>query len=1591
MQFLSRFSKSKDSKTHRRHSTPPPASQSTSSYLPLSLPSSSLLRDESLAIPLGRTTAEDTNEDSRSVDTTPWLEIANEGVGNSPRILSNKTLEPEAAGGGGRLRRNLEDPVKVKKEMIKLEQTRLEIEQMTTLMEECGEVIRSRGLTTLGIFRPFRLPESLPRIRQLCLFFDDYNSEFDLKIPATATRGTRASKTVKLHRFKEELRYAEIHDVVAVLKWGLRHFSPSSSFALSSTSTFDFYRTFLKSTSAASHPRDSFTRFLLPLLPTTSRSLLISTLKLIQAVSSYSEVNAMTCRKLCRTIGYYLFRHDHKNDQEEGWEQLYSRWKESGEVVEGLVKAYLWEQKDLPPRLQELVVDYPKYVERAKTGSGDGGIGARNVRVLKVELESRGEGWKRVGEEDGKVNDQETGRLVGGEGTTSQFARRRPVDILLDALEGEVEQGEEGDALADWKVVREKGSDRGGARDVLDEEVVRVLDLLGLSESSTPTTTSDDRAVSPRRRVTSGPLSSLSEESSQANGISPTYSNFPNKSVSHLLPPTTRDQKRIVTPSWNDFAQTGFLNGSTELNVSDEFGRFDSSTSSVASPVKRPPKREKTKILKVELITDVEEEFADFWLDTLVESTTTSSPVSAWPSIVIAPLHSTLSASMPLVSSSSTDRLYLLLTDKLLPLSNPPSTLLAAPPLQRNLSRNSSKKGRSDETSSLNPRKWTKRASSIFGVAATREISPSDQTSPPTTTNALPRTKKSRRSMFVPNLPPPVPLLPRRASADPASATSTSPSTSPSNEGNVITRTLSRTLPRRKSKTSISSPKSPEEGDRQLASPPKFEAELLEPVPAIPEKYSLEVEEAKRRSQTSPLEVEKPLPELEQQPSTTDKGIDRDAPKKEEEQEVKVSAVPLVPESTQQILSPPETPLREVLLQGQPILSAAIESSPPPTDNIPLADSPTISRAAAIRTPSSEAPSFVLSSAIATQPDHLAPVTSEEEEQLKTPEISNGPPDSATSPMFTLSPPEGEPEVMAPSIEGEGESAQDQVEIQEPSIPEDTSHMGLGLSNVGQPVFESTPTPVEPESTPLLPQEREPSATPPAPTSPPTLAAPTSPSLDPSSKSSSPTVPSSPTPSGTSQGSSSSKKFLARTRSFLSRKKSSTTLDKDKAKEKAQADLLKRETSLRRTQPPRDESEASPMTKKEKERQAPTPVSSVKKRVAELEAAANREASVTPTQTTTGSRIRKASSPTPASPTSRDSPSPLPPQTGSAASSIIPLPEVEDVQEEGTVDRQLSAPELEPQSTPEVIEEIHEEERDTEIGPPTNLDKDEPVEKPIAIPSVVVEETLAQEENSSALEEPSSNPQAESVESANPPLSADLVDSDRLVKEEEERINSSETLGDIPAQEANHLSVKVPSSLEDLPSPLPSPSPAPLSDSEPVAQLTESESTPQIQAPPGEFEKEEIPSLQHERQNTEATITLPSHEGNELESIVPQTPLKNSTTNDPSSLVTPSAALFTSSSSPSKQPTVATNDESDPFIDSTPIKQPPPPSLTPSPVSVPSESSASSPSQLHRQVTSQSYRSVSTKDSMETFETAGNGGGTESLNSGSSSLHGNEA
>ncbi|GAA5864799.1 hypothetical protein JCM1840_004908 [Sporobolomyces johnsonii] len=990
MSFFSRFSRSKD-RSKDKHAKQPARRQSwipttsiespSTSFLPLEIPSSSLLNDDSLAAPLLLTnpprrlsnSSQVSNDlvDAASVrtgETTPWVDVNGD---ESPRTAKSLRLDD----GSRRTTQEVVDPVRARKEVTKLEKARLGVAEMTLLMDKCGEAIRSRGLTTLGLFRPYRLAESHSQIRTLCLLFLDYAAEFDVKaVTESSTRGTEASKAVKLHRFKEELRYAQVHDVVGVLKWGLRHLTYSRSFSGATPPSLDWYTTFLGASFSASprHPHSSFSTLLLPSLPPSSASLLTSTLILLQSVSAFAEQNAMPSRKLCRSIGIYLFGLTWPEKRwDGGLDELYTTWRRAGDALEGCLKAFLWEQKDLPPRLAELVEDYPQWVERARSGAGDGGMG-RKIRVVKVEVESTGE-RKKAGEV--AVNDQETGYLVGGGTDEKPLARRAPVEILLAAFESvEAEgAGEADEGRRMWRVICKKGKE-DGAKSVLDEETVRVLELLGLASAKNTTSIDEPASNTLRRRrrsfleASTGPLYSLSEETSTPRG-SPTYTSFPNKSANNIL----SSPRRIVTPNWNDFAATGFSNVQP-FDAADEFGLFKPSKQSAPSrsqtvavrgssrsstTVAAPKAKATSKIVSVSLF-DLDEEFADVWLDTLVESRTTLSPLASWPSLVVVPLRSTLLAQLssldpPLSQSASTslEHLHLLISEKPLPSTpTPVEALSRQSSLQRALSSGAqpraSKSDTGDTVLTLSPRRWSRRASAIF----TRREGSADSTS--STSTALPTLaslaggmRKNRKSIAVAesSVPPPPPVKHLPSQVVPAKSVTTPPVEEPAPAG--LVRTLSRTLSRRLSRSSMHS-SSPKGGQ---------EKELpAEPVPTIPAKYSIDAE-AKAVEEPPKVEgeaVKETVEEVVVQPLASVE------PEKVEPEETLAAQETETVHPEEDIAVPEvDSPLKDILVNevesGEPHLGTVVAAEEPAEEKlaIPETDSQTVSHSAAVSEPAS--------------------------------------------------------------------------------------------------------------------------------------------------------------------------------------------------------------------------------------------------------------------------------------------------------------------------------------------------------------------------------------------------------------------------------------------------------------------------------------------------------------------------------------------------------------------------------------------------------------------------------------------------------------
>lgn len=598
---------------------------------------------------------------------------------------------------------------------------------------------------------------------------------------------------------------------------GLRHFVSKPSFSGSPTPSIDWYASFLRRSSSfsPSHPPHSFSAFLLPSLPPPSQALLLSTLMLLQAVVANAQHNAMTARRLCRTLGIHLFGMSPPAGSS-SFDDLYSAWREAGDALEGCLKAFLREQTDLPPRLQELVDDYPMWV--ASKMSGASSKGGRKVRVVKVEVESKGE-WRQVGEAE--VNDQETGFVANGRGGAEESAdkpaRRRPVEILLAAIEADPLAGhvEADEAAKLWARIVERAkeaSDESAPTAVLEDEVVRVLELLNL-DSSASAEDADPFAADGSPRLRAHSLFSDRRASS--------FGTFSNLSTGNLFVPPA--SKRTVTPTWNDFKQSGFSTAS-ELDAANEFGLFNPETDGrFTKPARLPRKVVKPEHRVVSVsVCEVDEEFPDAWIDTLGESTSTFAPVAGWPSLVGAPLQPSLVSSPEGGSKRSID--HLVIYERLLPPAQQETRLAAPrPPLALNTSHLGvhrafstasilGRRGRKSDVlpppsvkdeSTLSPgRKWRRRASAIFATGApepekSKREGSSDSTASPslptTLSTLLPSSRRNRRSLVAAELPPPV-----TTAATPSEPPEMSP-TSPSS----IVRTFSRNLISKRSRSSL--------------------------------------------------------------------------------------------------------------------------------------------------------------------------------------------------------------------------------------------------------------------------------------------------------------------------------------------------------------------------------------------------------------------------------------------------------------------------------------------------------------------------------------------------------------------------------------------------------------------------------------------------------------------------------------------------------------------------------------------------------------------------------------------------------------------
>jgi hypothetical protein len=247
---------------------------------------------------------------------------------------------------------------------------RLTVKQASELMKLCSHEIKTRGLATLGIFRPFRATESMQqqeRLVELFLMYIDpetYEGAFsNSEVVGGSTLLKDGFGRIDVHtEFKRRLSYANINDVVSLLKWGLRRLRMQPA-DLKSFSQYTWYEDFVDKEKDWKYPATAYSDLLLPNLPAETQVLLDTVLDLMSSISAHHIANAMSASKICKILGFWLFGRVGIDHPPQNLRGLVEAWETSARIAEHLLLAYIRDQATrihlMPSRLMKIVQDYP--------------------------------------------------------------------------------------------------------------------------------------------------------------------------------------------------------------------------------------------------------------------------------------------------------------------------------------------------------------------------------------------------------------------------------------------------------------------------------------------------------------------------------------------------------------------------------------------------------------------------------------------------------------------------------------------------------------------------------------------------------------------------------------------------------------------------------------------------------------------------------------------------------------------------------------------------------------------------------------------------------------------------------------------------------------------------------------------------------------------------------------------------------------------------------------------------------------------------------------------------------------------------------
>ena len=136
--------------------------------------------------------------------------------------------------------------------------------------------------------------------------------------------------------FEDEVNFTlSIHDVAAVLRWGLRHLQiEGDSFGRDG----GWYNAFVDAEAADDYPPRAFSEKLAPLLPASHFDLLVATLEIFSSLAGFSESNSTSGSKLSKIFGLWLLDARRVEDKDD-WRTFYVRWERTGRMLEHLFLA----------------------------------------------------------------------------------------------------------------------------------------------------------------------------------------------------------------------------------------------------------------------------------------------------------------------------------------------------------------------------------------------------------------------------------------------------------------------------------------------------------------------------------------------------------------------------------------------------------------------------------------------------------------------------------------------------------------------------------------------------------------------------------------------------------------------------------------------------------------------------------------------------------------------------------------------------------------------------------------------------------------------------------------------------------------------------------------------------------------------------------------------------------------------------------------------------------------------------------------------------------------------------------------------------